>query len=259
MSWSSANAYKKVLDQLMGLPWFASGYQLLSVLGDDMGEFMLSGKEGKQAMKDDPTGYMKLKGKKGKAFYFDTKKFLGALPEAAKRMQEKQIASFEESYQLLSKTPQYSQLFKDAKGEFSPEFTAAVDQAFGQLGSYGLSGGVKSGFLHDPVKQGAILGPVAMQKTQYLKALEDAAYGKTLQLSGGAGAAATAPAGWWTPATPGQYINPMMQLLGMDQQMSMFDDQMSFQKSQAKMDFFGDIAGSAAAMYGAKMAGGSEE
>jgi len=236
--------YKTALDQLLSLPAFMSGYQLMLSIGEDPNQFILEGKQGKKAMKADPAGWVPLGGKQ----YFDIKSFMKAQPGFAAKMQEQSVKELQNTYELLAKTPAYAGIFGDAAGNFSPEFSAAVDQGFGLLGQQAVNMASTKGFMSDPNMQAMVLGPLAIQKAQYLKGVKDAAQQTAWGLAGSAGSAGTIPFYSYTAPNPMSYVGPLMNSVSMQQQFALQEAAMEAQKKQFNKQFYGDVFGSLAGM-----------
>lgn len=245
---SGKTAFEKAFNQLLAMPQFLYGYQMMLTLGKDPGNYIMDKKAGKAAYKGGEFGDVAKFGSGKGAVYFDINQFLKDLPGLETEMQQKKVEEIQATYDLLAKTPAYADLFGQAKGEFSADFTQAVDQAFGQIGAQAISGGTKSGFINDPTYQAKLLGPVAMQKVQYLKSIQDAAQAQAWDFAAAGGSAATLPYGSYSAPSASSYASVLPQFMANQQQMALAQDAQSYNKKMGSNQFYMDMAGAAAGM-----------
>lgn len=241
--------WDEALKELMQFPQFLQGYGMMQALGKDMSPYMLSGKEGKKAKTADPSGWFKL----SKGQWMNIGQFMQDMPSIAKDFMAKQSQSVADSQAQLAQTPGWSTVYQESKGNFDPQTTAAIDQAFGQMGSFSFGGqGVNSGQLHDSVQQAALLGPLALNKVQWLKQMQQTAQDKVMAASGAYGMSPIGAS--YTPGSAMSYMPALQQSLGMFQQGGQFADQLALQQKTQTYDFYGDIAGAGAGAYGSWLA-----
>lgn len=179
--------FKDILNLLFTYPQLFQGLQMAAAVGQNpteyLGQFIkdANSPEG-QALKASGTASW-IPGNK----YIDTGALAQANTQLAGEYESKQVANFQGFYDKLGDVPALSGLFSDAKGEFSQEFTKQINTGYEQMAGAALGTGAVSGFLADPAKQAKILGPLALQKAQYLKDLQMIQQGKALSLAGAGG------------------------------------------------------------------------
>lgn len=242
-----------VVALLFGFPGAIQGLQSLAFLGEGIDEFIIQDKKaGKKAARTDTSNTVKL----GKGQFLDVGKLQRRLPEILQRVEGKKLQQTEATAKRLQDSPLFRGIFGEAKGDFDAEFTANVDQAFGALGGRLLGAGSASGFLADPNRQAALLGPVALQRTQFLKGIQKAAEAQAL---GAVGAGNVVPAAGQTgPQSQAALFGPIFGTGQLSQQNSQFNAGQQLQSNFGNTGAFGDLFGTAlGATAGAFGAGGA--
>lgn len=180
--------------------------------------------------------YMKAKkGKKdafvakvGKGQFLDVSALSEALPGLLEQAQTAQIGMFNETVDKLSQIPAFKGIFDEASGNFSQQFTQDVNAGYESLGNALLGQGVVGGFLSDTNKQAQILGPLALQKAEFLKNIQKAAEAQKLGLAGAPMLAAGNPVGLLGAAPQGAYQPGIFNAASLFQNSSQFNAGMGF-------------------------------
>lgn len=112
----------------------------------------------------------------------DWTKLTSALPSLKAQQAEKNAQNFQATYDTFSKIPALSDIFSKASGNV--DSTGALAKIFGDLSGSALGSAASSGFLSDPVKQGNVLGPLALQKYQMEQSIQQNAQAQALGMVG---------------------------------------------------------------------------
>jgi len=115
----------------------------------------------------------------------DFGKLSAALPEIKAKASKAQAQNFQATYDMFSKIPALSDIFSKASGNV--DSTGALAKIFGDLSGAALGSASSSGFLTDPVKQGNVLGPLALQKYQIEQSVQQSNQAQALGLVGAGG------------------------------------------------------------------------
>lgn len=183
--------------------------------------------------------------KLGKGQFLDVSKLSSALPGLLEKAQTSQIEAFNKSAEKLGQSPAFAGIWNDASGNFSPDFTADVNKAYESLGNASLGAGTQSGFLLDPNKQASILGPLALQKAEFLKQVQKSAEAQKLGLLGAGGLAGGNPSLLLGANPQSSYTPGIFNGASLFQNNSQFNANLGFQSgyanAQSAQDLFGSL------------------
>lgn len=192
---SVSGQFGDIFNILFQYPEMFSGLQMASALGQDpikwLGQFITTGK-------DSATG-LGIHLPNGK--FLDTGALSKANTDLKGQYEDKALQLQGDFYNKLAKVPGLEGIFGDAAGNFGEEFTKQINAGYEQGANSVLGVGAKSGFLADPAVQAKILGPLAMQKAQYLKGVQNSAQQTALGLSGAGGLLGTSQFASMAPGT----------------------------------------------------------
>lgn len=113
------------------------------------------------------------------------KEMAAMLPQLKEQAAQVQAQNFQKTYDTFSKIPALSDIFSKAGGNV--DSTGALANIFTNLSGGALGSAASTGFLSDPVKQGNVLGPLALQKYQIEQGIQQQAQAQALGLVGGGG------------------------------------------------------------------------
>lgn len=143
--------------------------------------------------------------KVGKGQFLDVSALSEALPGLLEKAQSSQIGMFNQTVDKLSQVPAFKGIFDEASGNFSQEFTGQVNAGYEGMANSLLGQGAVGGFLSDSNKQAQILGPLALQKAEYLKNIQKAAEAQKLGLAGAGGLSGSNPGSLLGASPQGAY------------------------------------------------------
>lgn len=195
----SGGAGKDIFSLMYLYPEFGQFLQAAFAQGKNLNEalapFMLTGKEGKKAMKNNPQGTIK----GGKGIFYDIGAMSAALPGELDSASQYKIDQTQKYYEKLKNMPALATLSAQAEGKFDDEYMTAVDAAFGKIASGSIGAAAQQGFLADQSKLNATLLPVSESKAQYMLGTQQSAQAQLQALAGIPGAAGYGPAGMMGP------------------------------------------------------------
>lgn len=232
---------KKQLNLNALFPILMQSFYANAALGNDPIAFLNSFKVDKKAFKDaaksgSDSGFLHIGGS-----YYDMGALTKAVSGLLQQQEDKKIADFGKTYEKLKGTPQFAGIFNEASGGYSGD--ADLNKAYEQMAGSALGVGAKSGFLLDPNKQAELLGPLALQKAQYLKAVQKNAEAQALGYSGAGFLPQSSPVGLLGVGSAQSYAPGIFNAAGLGQAQEQFEAQLGFQKEAADKDLYGGLAG----------------
>lgn len=205
-----------VWNQSFGMPFLMQGFSLLAALGmkpDEAfgGQFIKSG-VGKNGA--GPPGsqleWVPIGGGKWADVGLLMEKFPELTKQAEEMQQEMDISSFNKSWDLLQNVPALASMVGEAKGNFGLKLTEDLSKGFDLLAQGALGSAAPGGFLHDPLTQAKVLGPLALQKSMTEYQIQNKAQMDLLNLAGGGYLPGTSPLAG-DPYTSSQVYAPLVQ------------------------------------------------
>lgn len=157
------------------------------------------------------------------------------LPDYTSMQQDAALKAQGATYDKLKNSPQFAGIFGEANGQYGDEFNKDLDAAYTQMAGSALGVGAKSGFLADPNKQAQLLGPLALNKVQYLKGVQKNAEAQALGYSGAGLLGGSNPAGLLGAGPAGSYYQPEFAAGNLFQGNNQFNAQLGFNEAAAKV------------------------
>lgn len=227
----SGKGNKNAFKALFSNPVFMQAVFALSAAGQNPFEVL-----GGFFSKDKPKGgkpgeYLKVGGQ-----WLNVGSLASKLPEYVGMQEDAALKAQGATYDKLKDSPQFAGIFDEASGNYGPQFSADLDKAYTEMAGSVLGAGAASGFLLDPNKQAELLGPLALQKVQYLKAIQKNAEAQALGYSGAGYIPQNNPAGLLGAGTAGSYLPGLFQAGNLYQGLGMFNAQLGFQKQAQAFD-----------------------